>query len=150
MYEVFGEMSTAAEINAVARSLKEEKELDNLKVLAKENGIEEVFAEMFYEGEIPYLTDDSMAAVAKLEAEAKELDSQVASAVSAYLQGRCDDIEFARAVRKKGKSLKTFYEDTIKRLREEARKKKKNAVCIEYPRKKLFREAEEYYMEGRR
>lgn len=72
MYEVFGEMSTAAEINAVARSLKKEKELDNLKVLAKENGIEKVFAEMFYEGEIPYLTDDSMAAVAKLEAERRE------------------------------------------------------------------------------
>ena len=40
MFDVFGEMETAAEINDVARSLKEEGEKENLDKLCAENGID--------------------------------------------------------------------------------------------------------------
>lgn len=47
MFDIYGEMETAEEINDVARSLKEEGERENLDKLCAENGIDAELAELF-------------------------------------------------------------------------------------------------------
>ena len=49
MFDIYGEMETAAEINDVARSLKEEGEKENLDKLCAENGIDAELAQMFWD-----------------------------------------------------------------------------------------------------
>ena len=41
MFDKFGELSSAAEINELAVNLRSEGGFDGIKVLAKENGIDE-------------------------------------------------------------------------------------------------------------
>ena len=71
MFDIYGEMETAAEINDVARSLKEEGEKENLDKLCAENGIDAELAQMFWDGEIDFVTDQLMAAVGKLDMEVR-------------------------------------------------------------------------------
>ena len=77
MFETYGEMETAEEINAVARSLKEDGEKENLDKLCKENGIDLELAGLFWDGEIDFITDPAMAAVGKLDLEVKEAKVKV-------------------------------------------------------------------------
>lgn len=107
MYDIFGEFDTADEINASAEGLFNEGDLENIKVLAKENGVED-FVDMFIDGEIPMLCDVASAALGKLEIEAKELKPvEIMEDWFEYIKMCCtEDEEMARAVRKKGKSLK--------------------------------------------
>ena len=67
MFDIYGEMETAEEINDVARSLKEEGEKENLDKLCAENGIDAELAQMFWDGEIDFITDTFMAAVGKID-----------------------------------------------------------------------------------
>ncbi len=48
MYKVFGQMDTE-ELNACAKGLREEGDNDRIRLLAKENGIPDFFADMFIE-----------------------------------------------------------------------------------------------------
>ena len=76
MFDIYGEMETAEEINDVARSLKEEGEKENLDKLCAENGIDAELAQMFWDGEIDFVTDQLMAAVGKLDMEVKNEKGQ--------------------------------------------------------------------------
>ena len=113
MYEIFGEFNSAAEINATAAGLLEEGDTENIKVLAKENGLEEM-VEIYIAGAIPELTDPFMAAVGKLNVEKESVE--VKAHVKKYphvpvepfvdfLQSRADEVDVANAIRKKGKNL---------------------------------------------
>ena len=73
MFEQFGEMGSAAEINLLADNLVIEGDLESVKKLAKENGLDEMDVEDFLAGDLPELCTDLSAAVGKLELEAKEL-----------------------------------------------------------------------------
>lgn len=46
MFERFGEMSSCREINELAENLLNEGDIQNLKVMAQENGIPEDYVEM--------------------------------------------------------------------------------------------------------
>jgi len=113
MYEIFGEFNSAAEINATAAGLLKEGDIDNIKVLAKENGLEEM-ADIYIAGATQELTDPFMAAVGKLNIEKDS--AEVKAHVKKYphvpvdpfvdfLQSRADDVAIANAIRKKGKNL---------------------------------------------
>lgn len=108
MWERFGEFDSAAEINALAVNLRKEGDKESLKVLARENGIDPDLAEAFWEGDLLYLCDDMAAAIGKIDVEAKELKPvEIMADWVEYLKARCfEDPETARAVRRKGKSLK--------------------------------------------
>lgn len=108
MWDRFGEFDSAAEINELAVNLRKEGDADSLKELARENGIDPELAEAFLEGELLYLCDDMAAAIGKIEIEAAELKPvEIMADWVEYLKARCfEDTETARAVRKKGKSLK--------------------------------------------
>lgn len=108
MWERFGEFDSAEAINELAVNLRKEGDADSLKELARENGIDPDLAEAFLEGDLLYLCDDMAAAIGKIEIEAAELKPvEIMADWVEYLKARCfEDVEMARAVRRKGKSLK--------------------------------------------
>lgn len=108
MFEIFGEMDSAEEINKTAEGLKNEGDKENLFKLAEENGIDAAFAQMYYAGGAKSLCDVATAAIGKIEAEAAELKPvEIIADWVEYIKVSClDNEELARAVRRKGKSLK--------------------------------------------
>lgn len=108
MWDKFGEFDSAAEINELAVNLRKEGDADSLKELARENGIDPDLAAAFLDGELLYLCDDMAAAIGKIEIEAAELKPvEIMADWVEYLKARCfENPDTARAVRRKGKSLK--------------------------------------------
>ncbi len=148
MFDIYGEMETAAEINDVARSLKEEGERKNLDKLCAENGIDAELAQMFWDGEIDFVTDQLMAAVGKLDMEVKEAKGQngYLESIANFLKAEAEkDEKIAIAIRKKGKKLTEAY----KTVENEARKRKKSGSnCVVMRDKDVFEIVEKYYKEG--
>ena len=108
MFDVFGEFDSAEELNLAAEGLKNEGDKDSLYKLAKENGIESGFVEMYLSGAMPELCDVATAAIGKIEVESAELKpKELLLDWVDYIKTSCfDNVELAKAVRKKGKSLK--------------------------------------------
>nr|DAG74743.1 MAG TPA: PcfK-like protein [Caudoviricetes sp.] len=108
MFDKFGELNSCAEINELAENLFNEGDLESIKVMAKENGIQEEVVEMYLQGEVPALCDTLTAAVGKVEVEAEELKpKEILEDWVQYIIGQCIKDELMAAyVRKKGKSLK--------------------------------------------
>lgn len=108
MYEIFGEMDSAEEINAAAEGLKNEGDKEKLYKLAEENGIDSGFVDMYLDGTMEVLCcDAATAALGKIEVEAAALNPvEIMDDWVEYIKTLCsDDEEFARAVRRNGKSL---------------------------------------------
>lgn len=143
MFETYGEMETAEEINAVARSLREDREKENLDKLCKENGIDLELAELFWEGQIDFITDPAMAAIGKLELEVKESkDTDLAAGIADYLKVQAEEKEdFAVCIRKKGKRL----QKVLDLARKEAQKRRNGQSCVYVPPKVVFKIAKDYY-----
>ena len=108
LYEKFGEFGSADEINELAQNLLTEGDKASIGILAEENGIPLEYAQMFVGGEIPVLCDVSTAAIGKIEIEAKDLNPQdIMADWVEYIKAVClEDDRMAKAVRKKGKTLK--------------------------------------------
>lgn len=108
MFEKFGEFNSFGEINELAENLFNEGDVESLKVMAKENGIQRDFVEMYLQGNIPFLCDPLTAAMGKIDVEAAQLKpKEIMEDWVEYLRGQCMENEvLAYQVRKKGKSLK--------------------------------------------
>lgn len=108
MFERFGELESAKEINKLAVNLFNEGDVESLRVMATENGIPEAFVDLFCAGEIPELCDTMTAALGKIEVESSELQpKEIMEDWVEYLKSQCMENELmAYSVRKKGKSLK--------------------------------------------
>lgn len=108
LYEKYGEFDSAEELNQKAVELM--NDVEALKVLAKENGIDEEDCEDFADGIIDELATPLSAALGKLKAESEDLKiSGVLDDWLQELQAECtNSVEMQRAVRKKGKSLAKF------------------------------------------
>ena len=65
MFEKFGELNSFGEINELAENLFNEGDTESLKAMAKENGIQSDFVDMYLQGEIPVLCDQLTAALGK-------------------------------------------------------------------------------------
>lgn len=108
MFEKFGEMDSASEINELAENLFNEGDIESLRMMAAENGITQDFVELYLQGDIPELCDYLTAAMGKIDMEVKELKpKEIMEDWVEYLRGQCMENEIlAYQVRKKGKSLK--------------------------------------------
>lgn len=108
MFEKFGEMSSAEEINELAENLCNEGDVSSLRELAKENGIDVEMADLYLEGMIPALVDAESAALGKLDVEVADLKpKEIMHDWVEYIRSQVfEDPAIARAVRKEGKSLK--------------------------------------------
>ena len=107
LYEKFGELNSAQEINELAENLFNENDIESLKELAKENGLSDM-VKLYLEGELPDLCDSLSAAIGKIAVEAAELKPrEIMEDWVEYLRGQCLENEIlAFQVRKKGKTLK--------------------------------------------
>lgn len=108
MFDKFGEFDSFSEINELAENLLNEGDIESLKVVAKENGIQADFVNLYTHGEIPELCDKLTAALGKIDVEAAELKpKEIMEDWVEYLRGQCMENELlAHNVRKKGKTLK--------------------------------------------
>ena len=120
MFDKFGEFDSAEEINQAAEGLFNEGDHDNILVLAMENGIDAEIAQAYIAGEIPDITDPMMAAVGKIELERSGITDaffrDMKDDMINYLLTACTEESFARAVRRKGKSLKGCFEHCKKEI----------------------------------
>ena len=76
MFERFGEFDSAEEINEAAVNLRKEGDLESVRILAAENGMDEDVAEAFLEGELLYLCDVMSAAIGKIDVEAADMKAK--------------------------------------------------------------------------
>ena len=108
MFEKFGEFDTVEELNAAAAGLLEEGDIQSLYDLAKENGIEKEDAEDYADGLAKELANPLMAALGKINAEEKDLKPEnIMVDWVEYIRTKCaQQEEVARAVRRKGKTIK--------------------------------------------
>lgn len=108
MFEKFGEMNSYKEINELAENLFNEGDTESLKAMARENGIQNEFVEMYLQGDIPVLCDPLTAAMGKIDVEVAELKpKEIMEDWVEYLRGQCMENEMiAHQVRKQGKNLK--------------------------------------------
>lgn len=116
MFEKFGEFDSAEEINAVAMVKLIDGKKEELFALANENGIDMDDVNDYIAGCTTELVTPLMAAVGKLEVESGELKigGILKDWVGIIMQQCTTDIEFAKAVRKKGKELKLCMAALIK------------------------------------
>lgn len=114
MFNKFGEFDSADEINQAAAGLLAEGNTESIIVLAKENGLGEEFAQAYIDGDIPVLTDETMAAVGKIEMESGSIDDPIYNGIKEdifnFILKQCQDETFAKTVRLKSKSLKACIE----------------------------------------
>lgn len=108
MFDKFGEFNSFGEINELAENLFNEGDIESLKAMAKENGIQNEFVQMYLQGDIPVLCDPLTAAMGKIDVEVAELKpKEIMEDWVEHLRGQCMENEIlAYQVRKKGKSLK--------------------------------------------
>ena len=101
-------MDTFVEINELAENLFNEGDTASIKTMAKENGIDKEYVEMYLSGDIPVLCDAMTAALGKIDVEVADLKpKEIMEDWVEYLRGQCMENELlAFNVRKKGKSLK--------------------------------------------
>ena len=93
MFEKFGEFDSYEEINRAAKAQLEEGDLEAIKTIAEENGLDPEDAEDFCTGAIEELTTPSLTGTLRDWTD--------------FIEQLClEDEEMAFAVRRKGKSLK--------------------------------------------
>lgn len=108
MFDRFGNMNSAMEINVLAINLRKEGDVESILILASENGIDPDIADAFIEGDLLYLCDEVTAAIGKIEVEVKELKpAEIMKDWVEYLKSKCfEDSNLAAAVRRDSKNLK--------------------------------------------
>ena len=107
MFDKFGEFDSFEELNTAAEGLKNEGDLENLKELAKENGLDPEDAQDYADGTVSQLCTAATAALAKLAIEKKGFKvSEIVADWIGYIESELlEDEALARGVRKKGKTL---------------------------------------------
>lgn len=120
MFEKFGEFDSAEEINEKAKELAKNGDKDGLYMLAEENGLDREEVEDYMDAPFPPAYEEFvtplMAAVSKVELESKvlKINGILSDWKGIILQQCSDDVEFRRAVRRKGKELKQCMAALIK------------------------------------
>ena len=144
MFDTFGDFGSVEEMNLAAEGLRAEGDIENLKVLAKENGIDISVAEMYAVGQCEMFADYFTAAVGKLQVELAEYKNKnmPAEEIVDYLINECMDEIFANRVRNNGKHLKDCLNETEKLCKEECKRKGKFHI----PDMVVFTWAKNYYL----
>ncbi|WOO34922.1 Cas9 inhibitor AcrIIA9 family protein [Anaerocolumna sp. AGMB13020] len=144
MFDTFGEFDTVEELNQAAAGLLAEGDNDNILLLAKENGIEEEYAQAYIAGDITFLADLMCAAIGKLTIEKANIKSQMpVRPIVDYLCTLCVDDAFAGIVRSKGKKLENCIKEVEKKCEEECKRTKDLYIADAT----VFKWAKAYYTE---
>lgn len=116
MFEKFGEFNSAEDINLAAEGFKREGDIESLKEMLKENGLEPDMADMYMNDLIPFVTEPVSAAIGKLDVEAKALDcKELMLDWVEYIKTQCfEDVVMAKAVRSGEKHLSGALGELLK------------------------------------
>lgn len=119
----FGPFKNADEINAKAAELLAAGDVDGIKELAKETGIDEEDAQDYADGIVSTLCNDLMAALGRIKVESEELDifGPFEMWRDFIVEGINTDVFFGRNVMDPGKTLVGAFAAVIK---EEGAKRK--------------------------
>ncbi len=154
MFDTFGNFDSAEELNACAAGLLAEGDVENLILLAKENGIPEELVELYALGELPELADVTMAAVGKLDIEAEELIQKFKNGkirkvggvpiipIADYVKVECMNPTVAARVRRKNKSLEGALNKLVEKL---LQLNKSKIGCMGFSDQETFDCIMEYY-----
>ena len=111
LFEKFGEFDGFEELNKAAAGQLEEGDIEALRVLAKENGIEADEVEDYIEGIVPELVTPMTAAIGRLRVEFETFKSlqpgekEACIYIAKIAQTMTIDEEFAKIMTKKGKRI---------------------------------------------
>jgi len=107
MFDKFGEFDTYEELNKAADGQKTQGDIEALKELAAENGIDQDDVEDYMDGVIQELCTAKTAALGKLAVEIADIKaSEIVRDWIDYIQSSAmEDLQMSIAIRKKGKSL---------------------------------------------
>ena len=119
MYEKFGEFNTVEELNKAAEGLKTEGDMESLKDLAKENGIDEYDVEDYLNGDTDKLATVVTAAVGKLDKEIESMSKGQKKSMCEFYAGFAKTLlteneEVAKGIMKKGARIKGIYDAIYK------------------------------------
>lgn len=131
MFEKFGEFDSVKELNEAADGLLKEGDIESLKVLAKENGIDEADVQDYIDGYSEDLATVSMAAFGRLFAEEQQAktnkgEEMAAKVIFTMVRSLCLRESFCICVMRKGKRAMDIY----KAMREAAGKHKNGNVGV--------------------
>lgn len=144
MFDVFGEFDSMEELNMAAEGQREQGDKESFLNLAKENGIEEYEAALYWKRQTSVLSDYFSAAVGKLTIEKENLKSRMpVSPIVDFISSSCLEEAFARLVRCKDKSLKGSIDYVEKMAKEECKRTNEPYVAD----MTVFNWAKEYYTE---
>lgn len=119
MYEKFGEFDSVEELNEAAAGLKAEGDMESLKELAKENGIDEYDVEDYINGDTGVLATPITAAAGKLEKELESMKQDQVKAICVFYANFAKTIiteneQVAIGIMKKGVRIKGIYDAIYK------------------------------------
>lgn len=119
MYEKFGEFNSVEELNEAAAGLKAEGDMESLKELAEENGIDEYDTEDYINGDAETLATLITAASGKLEKELESMKQDQVKAMCVFYANFAKTIiteneQVAAGVMKKGVRIKGIYDAIYK------------------------------------
>lgn len=116
MWDKFGYMASAEDINELADNLFNEGDTESIKALAEENGLDMDIVQMYMEGEFPAICDAMTAAMGKIDIEAAALKPKnIMEDWVDYLRSLVVGSEnIAVAVRKEDKTLKGMIAALLK------------------------------------
>lgn len=116
MFDKFGEFNNAAELNRAAGAQKAEGDIEAVKLLAKENGIDPEDAQDYINGAVEELCTPLTAALGKLEVESEALGlfGIFQSWKEMLVDEAIKNTDLQENIRKKGKSLKDALAAVLK------------------------------------
>jgi hypothetical protein len=130
MFEKFGEFASYEEINMAAAGFKAEGDMESIKALAKENGLDPEDAKDYIAGEMDALCNAKSAALGRLQIEKAEskIDEGIKRVLFAIAENMAaNNLQDAAMFITKGKRLDGIIED----MRKEASKNKTgNVGCV--------------------
>lgn len=114
LFTKFGEFDSVEELNRAAAGLREEGDVDGLKELAKENGIDPFEVEDYIDGMSEELATPITAALGRMRVELETLEGFVETMCRFYsvfaISAMMENEEVARGIMKKGARLKGIYD----------------------------------------
>lgn len=134
MFDIFGEFNSVEELNLAAKGFLDEGDLESLRKMAVENGIDSEDTEDYINGDTSELATLSMAAMGRLtilekeEIETKKelVEKMPLKVILAMLKTMMTEQEMQAAVMKKGKRMEVIY----KAMRKEAQEHKSGDIGI--------------------
>ena len=116
MFDRYGEFDSWEEMNEAAEGQLQEGDMEAIREIAKENGIDAEDAQDYIDGFTKEFVNPVMVAHGKLKVEAEELKPQeIMEDWINYIRVRClEDERMALAVRRRGKTLKGCISEILK------------------------------------